>query len=369
MQSRAPTLPVERPSQHHEIYDRSQNMSTSHRPSTEIGRTKRSADNRAFDMMNPQIRVQPTSGFQARPVYSRQMNGPIAYNESADSSMIDRSLESSFGVNQRPIVDQHLYMQQPPRSQAIDHTGRFTHMRNTGIKQHYENPTRQPLRPVYINETGLQTPKRTSYPSVGTKPSVSPLRTSKPTAGSVSSPFFRREASSSHIASRQRPSQRGGDLSQPHIQWGSQFGVIAKSQWLHDSNDTPDARDRFGLPMQRNLSSDYGSFEPPSSTATLLHRGCTAASQTSGNLQPPYNNQTYATSMRPPVDRHFDPESRGRITIPPSKSSPQNYELSGIPRLRDGYPQRAGGFPSQQHLGCTRARRLFSAASRRSVRR
>jgi len=365
MQPRTLTLPIERPSQHHETYDRSQKMPTSQHPAREIRRTKVSADNRALDMTNPPIRLQPTNGNQARHVYNRQ----TPYNGPASFATIDRPLESSFGLNQRPIVDQPVYMPQPSASQASDRTSRLTHTRNTAIEERPQQPTRQPLRPVYVYETGLQTPKRTSYPRVGPKPFVSPLRTGQPTAGSISSPFFRKEASSSHITSRQRPPQHGGDVSQQHTQRDSQLGSTTKPQWLHESNGTSDVQDRFGQPIRQNFSSDYGYFEPPSSTATLPYRGMTAASQTSGDSQPPYNTQAYATSMRPPVERQFNPESRGRITLPPSKSSSQDYELSKIRGLRGGYPQRAGGFPSQQNSGYSGSRPLFSAAHRRSVRR
>lgn len=297
------------------------------------------------------------------------MNDPIAYNEPANIATMDRPLESLSGLNQRPVVNQHVYMPQPPGSQAIDRTSRFAHTSNTAIERRPQNPTRQPLRPVHMNETGLQTPTRTSYPRVGLKPFVSPLRTGQPTAGSISSPFFRREASSSHITSRQRPLQHEADVSQQRTQRGSQLGATTKPQWLHESNGTSDVQDRFGQPIRQTSTSDHEYFEPLSSTATLPYRGMMAAFQTSGDLQPPYNTQTYATSMRPPVERQFSEESRGRITLPPSKSSSQDYELSRIRGLRGDYLQRAGGFSSQQHSGYSGSRPLFSAASRRSVRR
>lgn len=287
MQPRGPTLPIERPLQHHETYDRSQNVSTSQYPARGIGRTKGSADNRDLDETNPPIRLQAINGNQARHVYNHQINDPIVYNEPASSAMMNRPSKSSLGLNQRPIVNQHVWMPQPPGSQAIDRTSRFTHAGNTAIEHRPQNPTRQPLRPLYTNETGLQTPKRTSYPRVGPKPFVSPLRTSQPAAGSISSPFFRREANSYHIGLRQSSPQRGGDVSQQHTQRGSHLGAATNPQWFHESNGTSDLQDRFGQPIRQDFSSDYEHLEPPSSTATLPHRGMTAASQTSGELEPP----------------------------------------------------------------------------------
>jgi hypothetical protein len=364
MRFAAPTLPTETATQHHKMYHRSPDAPTSQHPAGKMGRTNRPADIRALDMSNPPIRLQPTND-----VHNRQADDPIAYDGSANFDAINRPLESSFGVNKRPTIDQQIYMPQPSGSQPIDRAARFTHTRSTAIEQHPQISTRQPLRPVNVNDTGLQTPKRTSYPTLGRKPFVSPLRAGQSTAGSISSPFFQREASTAHIASKQRPQPRRGDVSQPYSQHDIQLEGNARSQWLHEPNGTSNVRDRFGLPTRENSLSDYGSFEPPTSTATLPYRGMTATSQMPGHLQPLYNSHAYASSMHPPVGRQFNPASRGRITLPPSKFTSQDYELSSIRGLRGGYPQRAEGFPSQHHSGYTGSRPLFSAASRRSVRR
>lgn len=367
MQFSAPTLPAEMATQHHEIYDRSPSVSTSQHLAGKP--TKQSADNRALDMSNAPIRLQPTNGNLLRHVYNHQMHDPIAYDETANIATIGPPLESYFGVDQRPIANQQVYMPQHPGSQLSDRTSRFTHTRDTAIEQFPQRPTRQPLRPVYVNDTGLQTPKRTSYPRAGPKPFVSPLRAGQPTAGSISSPFFQREASSSHIASRRRPPPHGGDVSQPHSQRSFPHGTTTKYRWLQEPNDMYNAQDRFELPVRQSLQSEYGSFGLPPSTTTLPYRGSTAASQTSGHMQPSYNSHAYASSLHPPLERHFNPSFRGRITLPPSKSSSQDYELSSISGLHGGYPQRAEGFSSQQQSGYTGSRPLFSAASRRSVRR
>ena len=364
MHFRAPTLPMERATQHHEIYHRVPGIATSQHPSEGAGLAEQLAEIRALDMSNPPIRLQPPSRLPVHHVYDRQMDDPVAHDQPMTFAMIDRPTEPSFGARQRPLVDQQAYMPQPARPQPIDHTSRFTHTRDT-----QQRPMREPLRPVYVNDTGLQTPKRTSYLSVRSKPFVSPLRASQPTAGSVSSPFFQRETSASHTGSKQRPPPRGGDMIPTRVQPEFQLGATAKSQWLSQSNGPSNVRDRFRVPTRQYRSSDYQSFEPPPPTATLPCRGFTAASQTSHDVQPPYNGHTYAASMRQPVERQHIPASRGRITLPPSKSSSQDYELSSIRGLRGGYPQRAEGFSSQQHPGYTGSQPLFSAASRRSVRR
>ena len=366
--SGAPPLPVERATQHHEIYDRSPNTSTSQHMTGEIDRTKSLVNSRALDMSNPPIRLKPTNINQAHTVYNSQMIDQVAYDEPSEFATINSPLGSSFGVIQRPIVHQQVYMPEPPGSQQTDRTGRISQTRNTRIEQHLQRPMRQPLRPVYINDTGLQTPKRTSYPSAGLKPFVSPLRTGRPNPGSISSPFFQRDASASQITSRQKPLPRG-DIFQTRAQHNMHLEATARSQWLQEPDDTSNVRDQFRLGPRHNPSSDYGSFAPPPPKVTLPYRESMAASQISGDLQPPYNTHSYASSMRSPAERQFNPESRGRITLPPSKSNSQEYELSSIRGLRGGHPQRAEGFPGQQHQGYTGSRPLFSAASRRSVRR
>jgi hypothetical protein len=369
MQFRAPTLPVERAIQHHGAYHRVLSASTSQYPSKELGRTKRSADSRAPDMSNPPIRLQPTSQTQAHHVYNRHSTHPNAHDEPMTFATSNRPLKSSFGVNQRPVVNQQISIPQRARPQPVNHTDHYVDTRDTALQQHWQRPTREPLRPVYVNDTGLQTPKRTSYPSVGPKPFLSSLRASQPTAGSVSSPFFQMDVNTSHMASRQRPPPRGGDISQTRASHGFQLGATAESQWLREPSGSSNAWDQSRLNARQEPSSDHQSFAPPPSTATLPYRGLTAASQTSGDFQPRHNSHTYASSMRIPVERQPISASRARITLPPSKSDAQGYELSSIRGLHGGYPQRVEGFPNEQQSGYTGSRPSFSAASRRSVRR
>lgn len=369
VQSIAPTMPAAVTTRHHEIYHHSPNAPTSQHLTSNVSLSNRETDNRTLDMSDPPIRVHPTNGNLARCAYNPQMNDRSAFDEPADFAMIDRPSESSLRMNRSPIVKQQAHMPQSSRSHPIDSNGRFMHTRDMAIDEHPQIPPRQPLRPVYVDNTGLRTPKRTSYPNVGRKSFVSPLRAGQPTAGSISSPFFQREASTTHIASKQRAPPRGADMSQPYSQHDIQLEGTARSQWLHESNGTSNVQDRFGLPTRENPLSDYGFFEPPPSAATLPFRGMTATSQTPGHSQPLYNSHAYASSMHPPVERQFNPASRGRITLPPPKVGSQDYELSSIRGLRGGYPQRAEGFPNQHHSGYTGSRPLFSAANRRSVRR
>jgi hypothetical protein len=364
MQFRAPTLPVERAIQHHGAYHGVPSASTSQYPSKELDRTKRSADSRAPDMFNPPIRLQPTSQTQAHHVYNRHSTHPNAHDEPMTFATSNRPLESSFGVNQRPVVNQQVSIPQP-----VNHTDHYVDTRDTALQQHWQRPTREPLRPVHVNDTGLQTPKRTSYPSVGPEPFLSPLRASQPTAESVSSPFFQMDVNTSHLASRQRPPPRGGDISQTRASHGFQLGATTESQWLREPSGSSNAWDKSRLNARQALSSDYQSFAPAPSTATIPYRGLTAASQTSGDFQPRHNSQTYASSMRYFVEKQPISASRARITLPPSKSGPQDYELSSIRGLRGSYPQRVEGFPNEQQSGYTGSRPSFSAASRRSVRR
>lgn len=370
IQSQAAPLAAPRPTQHHEAYNPDPNVPSPRRQNRETQHSSRPNETRAQDLSNPPVRLYPTVVDHPHDSYRHQANRPLDHRQSMPFATHDYPLESSFDTRHNPAVERQAYASHPAAPQSFEQNDGFIYTRHEASQQQQRKETREPLRPVNVNATGLQTPKRTSYLRAGPKAMLSPSRAAQPTAGSVSSPFFQREPSTSHIASTHRPPPRGGDMSQTHEQRGHQLGATGNSQWLHESSTRSNLQDRARLHSQLQPSSGYGTFGPASSSATLPYRGLTAASQASGDLRSRYDNQAYGSSSREPlVERRHVPASRARITLPPSKASSQDYELSSIRGLRGGYPQPADGFSSYHSSGYTGSRPLFSAASRRSVRR
>lgn len=369
IQSKAAPLPAPRATQHHEAYSQGPNVPFP-RLNKEMERSSHVTETRAQDLSNPPIRLCPTAVDRSHGNHRHQVNEPFVHRQSMPFATNDYPLETSFETRHSPVVERQAYASHPAAPQSFEQNDRFTNTRDEASQQQQRRQTREPLRPFDVNASGLQTPKRTSYLHAGPKAVLSPFRATQPTAGSVSSPFFQRESSTSHIASTHRPPPRGGDMSQTHEQRGLQLGATGTSQWLHDSSSRSHLQDRSRFHPQLQSSSGYGDYESARPSVTLPYRGVTAAYQASGDLRSRYDNQAYGSSSREPhVGRRHDPASRARITLPPSKASSQDYELSSIRGLRGGYPQRAEGFSSYQNLGYTGSRPLFSAASRRSVRR
>lgn len=372
MQSRAPALPTPGITQHQETYNRAPNVSTSSYTERELGHARRPAESRALDLSNPPIRLHPIIRNQPYRAHGDHMDGPIVNDQHIAYPTINRPLEPAYGVAQRSPFVQQNYASQPIESQLFVRKGQPTYTVDiTDEQQHQPRRTREPLQPIHVNGIGQQTPKRSSY--LNTTPKVSLLRASQQTAGSISSPFFQREGTTSHIASTRRPPPRGGDVSQTREQRGLHVGATTRPQWLYGAKNVSlaqDSYDRFELPTRPQPPSGYGTFERAPSSTALPYRGMTTTSQMSSDLKPRDNRHAHAYPSRQPLDeRPLIPASRGRITLPPSKSSSQDYELSSIRGLRGGYPHRPEGFSSQQNSGYTGSRPLFTAASRRSVRR
>jgi hypothetical protein len=341
MPSKPAGLSMPRVTQHQEAYDENINLPKSQHRTREMERFSRPVKSRAQDLSNPTMRLRPTAVDQPYHNHQHQPQSQFVRQQPRSLAMVDRQEQSSFVPMHSQIIEQPAFASQPRWSKSFEEDDPFTRTRGEAGQQHHARQNRQPLQPIHVNGIGLQTPKRTSHIQTGPKATLSPLRASQPTAGSINSPFFQRDTGISHVTSRHRPPPaRGGDLIQPRFQ------------------------PRF------QPSREYGNFQSGPSVATLPYRGLSTASQASGDMRSHYNNQAYATSSRQPLaeQRHV-PASRDRITLPPSKSSSQDYELSSIRGLRGGYPQRAEGFSSYQNSGYIGSRPLFSAASRRSVRR
>lgn len=274
---------------------------------------------------------------------------------------------------------QHHFGQQHPAAQSVPSqeqypTSRISQTnasRSEGTLQYQQRPTRPPLRPISTDQTVLQIPKRSSYLNPGPQSVLSPFKASQPAAGSISSPFFQRDAGISHATSTLRPHPRGGDIRQPQERQ-SGFSDV---KGYPPSVDDPFARgdmsikfDRPYLPSRMQPSCGYLSFQQPPSSATLPYDRGTTMSQVQRKPQYSYSRPQETLSQgafaNPPVAR-----SRGRITLPPSTSSNQDYVLNRIRGLRGGYPRHAEGYATHHNPGFQGSRELFSAVSRRSVRR
>jgi hypothetical protein len=362
-------LSVPTMTQHQKAYDDYINPPVSQHQTMEMERSSRPVESRAQNVLNQ------TGGDQPYHNHQHQPQSQFVRQQPRSLAMMGRQEQSSSLPTHSQVIEQPAFASQPRWSQSFEEDDPFTHTRGEAGQQHQSRQNRQPLQPIHVNGIGLQTPKRTSYIHTGPKAALSPFRASQPAAGSISSPFFQRDAGISHITSRHRPQPaRGGDLNQTREQRGFQLGAIGNSQWLHESDSPSKFQSRSGIQPRFQPrfqpSREYGNFQSGPSVATLPYRRLSTASQASGDMRSHYNNQAYATSSRQPLaeQRHV-PASRDRITLPPSKSSSQDYELSSIRGLRGGYPQRAEGFSSYQNSGYIGSRPLFSAASRRSVRR
>jgi hypothetical protein len=364
-------LSVPRTTQHQEAYDDNNNPPKSQHRTREMERFSRPVESRAQDLSNPTMRLHPTAVDQLYHNHQHQPQSRFVRQQPRSLAMVDRHEESSFVPMHSQVIEQPAFASQPRWSQSFEEDDPFTHTRGEAGQQHHSRQNRQPLQPIHINGIGLQTPKRTSHIQTGPKAALSPFRASQPTAGSISSPFFQRDAGVSHITSRHRPPPpRGGDVNQTREQRGFQLGATGNSQWLHESDSPSKSQGRSGFQPRFQPSKEHENFHSAPSVATLPYRRLSTASQVSGDMRSHCNNQAYVTSSRQPLaERQHIPASRGRVTLPPSKTGSQDYELSSIRGLRGGYPQRAEGFSSYQNSGYTGSRPLFSAASRRSVRR
>jgi hypothetical protein len=373
MPPKAAGLSVPRTTQHQESYDDniSANAPVSRIHAREMERCSRPVESRAQDLSNPKMRIRPTATNQHYYDHQHQSQSHFVRQQPRPLAAVDRQEESYFDPAHRQVIEEPAFTSQPRWSQSFEGDDPFTHTRVEADHANQQRQMREPLRPIQVNGIGLQTPKWPSYFRTGPKAGLSPFRDSQPNAGSISSPFFQRDASTSHITSRNRPlPARGGDVSQRYGQRGLELGATGNSQWLHEPNNPSNTQDRSGFQRRLQPSSEYGHFQSAPSVATLPYRGLTTASQTSGDMRSHDNNQAYVSSSRQPLaERQHIPAFRDRITLPPSKSGSQDYELSSIRGLRGSYPQRAEGFSSYQNSEYTGSRPLFSAASRRSVRR
>jgi len=245
-----------------------------------------------------------------------------------------------------------------------------------GIHQYGQRQARHPLRPAQIEQSGQDSSMRSQYLNTGPQVHNSPLKADPTTANSVSSPFFQRNYSAPRNAPTRHPPPRAEDGESLRVPLGwrdfshERAGHSIQQQEPITRGNIFGAHTGQHFPNGFQLPNGFRSFEQAPSSATLSYKGPTATSHAPNNLRRPHDTRDYASSLRRP---HANGQpilsSRGRITLPPSTSGTQDYGLANMQGVRGGLPNRAEGFSSYQSPGYSKFRPMFSAASRRSVRR
>lgn len=332
------------------------------------------------DLTQPivQIREMSRSPIAPRPAaierpyaeHEYQMGGSITHGSREHYNTKDRGLTSSFGESHGPVIDRPTYTSQRTGRPMVERNDHFDHTKERVRQQDQLQHIRQPLRPIHMNSSGAHTPAHSTYRHANLGPISTPFKTREPTAGSVSSPFFQRDDIKSRISPIRPPPPRGKNVTEAHTRHESQPIATGTSQWLYENHGPSTAQDwsRSSRQLQPSSHDKYSGSAP--FTATIPYRNFTAASQAPDEFHRRQDSEAYAfSSQRPLAERQQFPASRGRITLPPSQSSAQDYELSSIRGLRGGYAQQVNGFSAYRDSGYTGSRPLFSASSRRSVRR
>lgn len=314
----------------------------------------------------------PRSAAIERPYagYGLRMEGPMVHGSRELYNPGDKALASSFGESQGSVLDRPTYTSQFTGRPMIQRNDHFANAKDGVRQQDQLRDERRPLRTIQINSFDAHAPAHSSYHHANLEPISTPFKAREPTAGSVSSPFFQRNAGRSQISPIRPPPPRGKDVTKAHTRHEFQPVATGTTQWLYENHGLSTAQDWSTSSRQHQPSSHDDYSESARFTATLPHRNLTAASQAPDELRHPHGSQAYRySSQRSFAERDQFPASRGRITLPPSQSSARDYELASIRGLRGGYPQQAEGFSACRDSGYTGSRPLFSASSRRSVRR
>lgn len=304
------------------------------------------------------------------PEYGYQTNGSIPHEPYEHYHTEDRGLASSFNRRQGSIMNPPTHLTQLTRSPAFPQNDHSAYAKNRGRQQDQLWDKRQPLRPIHVNAFNERTSAPSYYHHMDLEPALTPRKAREPNAGSVSSPFFQRNLGSVRGLPIHPPPPRGGDVYEVPTRQEPQPTATLKPQWSYDDSGTSKIQDQFRSSRQVQPSSHGDYSEPAPFTATLPYRNFTENIQASDELRPRHDSRAYlSSSQRSGAERQHFPASRGRITLPPSQSSTRDYELSTIRGLRGGYPQQAEGFSVHRDSGYPGSRPLFSASSRRSVRR
>lgn len=268
------------------------------------------------------------------------------------------------------------------KSQAIEAQNGFQYSddsRPTGNRLQYRNGDdstyqrshpRQPLQTIPANQNRLQQPQKSRYQHVGPRAETPLFRSSQPGPGSVSSPFFQRDTSTAHSTFMQRPTTR-----RVHDRASTQFGRMGHvAQGVEMPRGQVVERDTFGQrqsptvfsgarpPIENRYYERQPPMGPPGDYALTAHMPHQARRS--------YTNYAYGPPSRHSLINEPQVSSpRGRITLPLSSSRAQDNQLANIKGLRGGFPQQTEDHSARQKFQYSGSRPLFSAASRRSVRR
>ena len=239
-----------------------------------------------------------------------------------------------------------------------------------------QSQVRQPLRPVPIEQGGQQSSMRSQYLNPGPRVAISPLKAGPTSASPMSSPFFQRDYDAHRMAPTRRPLHPAGnrepmreplsqrDLPREMTGHSMQQQVPVASRNIFSAHHGQ----RFFSGLQK--SNGFRSFGQIPSSDTVSYRGPTAMSQAPQNLRRSRDTRGYAPSLQHPLaGKQPIPSSKGRITLPPSATAIQDRGLASIHGVRGGLPHRAEGFSTFHNPAYNNSRPLFSAVSRRSVRR
>jgi hypothetical protein len=389
-QQNVQSIPKTRTPQHREVYERPpvtptlrdtfQDLTMRHtRPSQPTEDRSQDWETRPY--------FDPGTEYQARQEYEHQFNHGNAENRpntfvSADEhpdyvdqtydyhprSSQDHQTFAAHAAIPRAMLQENIRPNHPERPQPSS--------LREDTQQYQQRQMRQPLRPVQVNQSGLQTSMRSPYITAGPRTSISPLKAGPPTAGSVSSPFFQRGVNAPRIAWTHRPPSRAGNGGFMREQFNQRdppleatgYSIRQKEPFTRDNIFGAQNGQQFSNRMQS--SSGYRSFEQAPSSSTLSYRGPTATSQAPREPRGPYRTRDRAPSLQYPItSKQTTTSPRGRITLPPSTSGTQDYGLANMKGVRGGFPHRADGFSASQHSGFGDSRPLFAPVSRRSVRR
>jgi hypothetical protein len=383
-------IPKTRTPQHREVYERRpvtptlrdtfQDLSMRHvRPSQPSEDRSQDWETRPY--------FDPNTDDQPRQDYEHQFNHGYADNRPNEFVSADEHpeyIDQTYDYNTRSSQDHQAFaghaavpraiLQENIRPNHREHPHPSSPREDT--QQYQQRQRREPLRPVQVDQSGLQTSMRSPYITAGPRTSMSPFKAGPPTAGSVSSPFFQRGVNAPRNASTLRPPSRAVNGEFMCEQF-SQRDPPREGTGYSIRHKEPDTRGNiFGtqngqqFPNRMQPSSGYTSFEQAPSSSTFSYRGPTATSQAPRELRGPYRTRDQAPSLQYPIaSKQAMTSPRGRITLPPSTSGTQDYGLANMKGVRGGFPHRAEGFSASQHSGLSDSRPLFAPVSRRSVRR
>lgn len=357
------TLPVSKASQYQDIYDHASDINEDHceplQPQSQATQPRFTHEENPYDVATLSARYDHYAFDQPYEDYLPRSHYSLAEDQRKALVSVSQH-RNTVQHSSRPIPYQSPNRQNLHSPYTSFQPGYYdqTNAASHSLREHQEWPARarQPLRPVPIDQNEPQTPSRASYLSPETEGVKNPLRPNQTTTGAISSSFFQRGAAASSSTVDRRPPTRGSNTSKTSRLYGQQLCNSRNPQSYSDNvsegtqhHDT--LQTRSGFRMQQRA---------PTKT-TLPYRGHLNQDRMNGD------NAHFL--QRPPQHPEFITSPRGRITLPPSSAGTKDTGLSSIRGVRGGFPQRNDNYLLQHQTGSSGSRPLFTAVSRRSVRR